>query len=438
MAKEEEQSQPAWNPTTRHRLVAHVAERNNDRNVVRLPLRSIFAVAAAASIAVITVLVLFSDRLSTTVVHPTNVTLEGQLFTSNGETHQRSFEGEVGELLTAPPDSRLLVKLGADTIGIDSNSQVKIVRRTKEETRLALIRGQMACHVEKRKPGDHFVVEAMKREVIVKGTRFSVKMSPELLTVAVVDGAVEATGHDGEYLRIEKGNSLRLEKGRAPLRSDVDSGESDKIHWLLGQSSKWKIPPETPNDSAHEREGETVLPDDGSSRPKVNQRSGKAKPRDDSNDGLAAWREMILQGRLQEAEQGLITHLKEKPGDVEGWQLLATCQRKSERWAQSVTSYRKVMALGTTTQANEARLRAGIVLQDKLGRHEEAISLLREYIANAASSNPLRADAKLRLAESLLETGQKAEAARILDEIAEQDGQTPASDRARRILERVR
>lgn len=435
MARGGEQRQPAWNAGTRYRLVTYAARRR-PQSALSLSLPSLAAAAALFILAIAGVLYFTGRTLpSRDGGHPQ---VAARVFNKSGDVEAAGYKGVEGEVLESPDDGRLLVNVSRDTIGLNRRSRVKIGRLSEKETRLLLVRGQVACRVAKRRQGSRFVVETKDRQIVVTGTRFSVKTDNRGLAVTVTEGSVEVKGAGGTRLPVKSGETLLVAEGREPLRTAEKGEQRNTLNWLLGQSRRWKESCYDSGDCAQDEVEEKPPSPNGASEEKKSEPRARQKPRRTPAPSLTHWREMILSGRLQEAETGLLEHVRANPRDVEGWWLLSTCRRKSGKWVSAVNAYRKVIEYGDPGRADKARFRAAVILQEQLGRHQQAISLLTQYIENGARNRPLRAEAMVRLAESLLAIGQKTKAARILEETTQQYGQTPASDRARQILERVR
>jgi TolA-binding protein len=105
------------------------------------------------------------------------------------------------------------------------------------------------------------------------------------------------------------------------------------------------------------------------------------------------------------------------------------------RYKEAVVSYKQIFTAADSDVANRARYLAGEISQSKLGDYTAAVSLFDAYLNNAPEGAPNRAEAKLRLAESLLRLGDRARARSVLGQIISEYGRTPIANRAREILD---
>ncbi|MCP4674252.1 MAG: tetratricopeptide repeat protein, partial [Deltaproteobacteria bacterium] len=125
-----------------------------------------------------------------------------------------------------------------------------------------------------------------------------------------------------------------------------------------------------------------------------------------------------------------------KPRDHRAWSLLAHCLRKKGKWREAAAAYREVIAIAPEAQANRARFKAGVVLQDKLGRHREAIVTFDEYLEMAGAKS-LEVEAKIRLARSYSAIGDKGRARKILEDVVSHHGGAAGAAKAKQMLVKI-
>jgi TolA-binding protein len=153
--------------------------------------------------------------------------------------------------------------------------------------------------------------------------------------------------------------------------------------------------------------------------------------------GIEQWRQWVLEGKLREAEIELRLYLKQHPLDTEAHSLLADCQRKAGKFSDAVETYKNLIAIGSVSQANRARFKAGVLLQEKLRDHFGAASIFEEYLAAGNSSPLLKAKALVRLARSLIALNEKHRAKMLLERVISDHSGTSAAINAREILEQI-
>jgi TolA-binding protein len=151
--------------------------------------------------------------------------------------------------------------------------------------------------------------------------------------------------------------------------------------------------------------------------------------------GVALWRQWILEGKLKQAEDALHMHLRSHSIDTEAMSILADCRRKAGKYADALETYKNLIMIAGRKQANRARFKAGVLMQEQLGNHFGAASLFEEYLASSSGSPLLRAKATVRLARSLISLGEKARARKLLGQVMRTYGGTSAAIQAREILD---
>jgi ferric-dicitrate binding protein FerR (iron transport regulator) len=339
-----------------------------------------------------------------------------------------------GARLTAPADGRLMAAIGGDRLGLAAGGALRVLQADRGALRLVLERGELACAVASRAAGGEFTVEAAGREIRVRGTRFSVALGEgEAVAVTVAEGVVEVGTGEGVPQRVAAGRRLAVSVSGAAREEEVGDEGDRRIAALLGElpvlDAGLAAAVEDPGGAKDAGAGSRAVPTGVAGR-KIPR--DEAAPEEDAWDAAGA-RHLVAGGRHAEAERSLAGRLAAVPGDAEAWMLLADCQRNQGRWQAAVDAYERVALLGRdASKANRARFLAGSVLQDRLGRHAEAAGLFEEHLANGGGG--LRAEAMLRLAVSLRETGAGARARALLDEIVRNHPGTPSALRAEGLL----
>jgi tetratricopeptide (TPR) repeat protein len=309
------------------------------------------------------------------------------------------------------------------------------------ETRLSLERGSLACDVSERAVGGSFTVEASGFLVRVTGTRFLVDLGARASAARVVvsAGVVEVRRGAGAH-GLKAGERLEIEED--VVVGPASEAELAEIDGLFGG------PPTT---------GEAVarvdaLPDPESAaadQPSTDAGAAPFPPTRAVADGpgreadveavseLERWRELVIEGRLDEARSALRDHLAAHPADAEAWSLLADCERKRGSWNAAVEAYDELVSLSRGAQANRARFKAAQILQDRLGDHRRAVELLGRFVEGADPGGVLTAKARVRLARSLLALGRQDRARAQLRQViaSATDDETLAT--ARQMLERL-
>lgn len=145
---------------------------------------------------------------------------------------------------------------------------------------------------------------------------------------------------------------------------------------------------------------------------------------------LEALRGLVIEGRLGEAEPRLRQLSQHSDRDSNAGSLLADCLRKQGRYREAVETYRRVIALGPSPDADRARFLAAALLQDRLQDPQGAIALLEAF----DKSQVVSPEAQLRLARALVAVGQVARARAILEALLRQHPASTIAAEARRLL----
>jgi tetratricopeptide (TPR) repeat protein len=305
--------------------------------------------------------------------------------------------------LTVPVSGRASVRLGDDAVELASGSRFALVQVSAAATRVRLDAGAVTCTVARRGPGREFVVEAGAYRVRVTGTRFTVAIpGGGGLDVRVRTGTVEVSRSGALIRRLAAGERLAIPERE--VRTAAATAEAEP-----GTGTG-------PQGAAIRRAGRGAAAPD-------------AEP--PTIETLRGW---IVGGQYGDAEIELRARVAQAPADAEARSLLADCLRKQARWEEAADAYLAVVGAADPTLAARARFVAGEILSENLGRHAEAITLFSGYLDAAGPAAPLRAEALVRLARSLLALGRVAEArARLEEAVAKHPGTTIALE-AKRLL----
>jgi TolA-binding protein len=338
----------------------------------------------------------------------------------------------VGHAVEVDPDGRLLFDLGSDRVGVDAETRIEVVRADTRVTRLRLERGRAAFRVEPRDEAGTFVVEASGHLVEVVGTCFGVTVvGPNDLEVEVHEGTVRIAGPHGpgELVKHERKWSGRA--GETASRGDLDAAGIEAIEELLSLPDEAEEAERVKEQPTPDAEVAADPADEGAlERPRSSRVPAPARD-------METWRDLVVDGRYAEANKALRVHLERHPNDTEAWSLLAGCLRKEEKWEASVRAYRRAARPGGTAEASRAVYVAATILQDRLGRGDEAARLLEQFLTEDRSPRSLRAEALFRLARIERQRGNLERARALLGEVVEQHQGTTAAIRARRMLDEI-
>lgn len=333
-----------------------------------------------------------------------------------------------GEVIPAAEESRTLLLLGRDRIGLDQPTRAVLAGADERQVRLKLLAGTVACEVAPRGEGQEFVVEAGEVTVRVVGTRFMVSRTEGSTTVLVDEGAVEIHRRGKQPETTKAGQGLEILAGGAAKRIEASPEARAQLDQLVAEHQREQQPhreidapevtPSTTSSSGPPAAGETGA-----------DRGSRAA-------GVETWRAWVLAGRYDDAERALTAHLARHPRDAEALVLLADCRRKAGRWRAAVSAYERLIETAAPSRANMARFQAGVLYQERLGEHAAAAQLFEGYL-RSASAKPLKSEAMLRLGKSLLALGRTQRAEAVLRETAARQDGSMASVRARELLEKI-
>lgn len=334
-------------------------------------------------------------------------------------------EASPGTQIVAPKNGRVLAAVFEDKLGVDASGTLTLTSAGPKETVLRLNSGVVACLAVHREDG-LFKVMAGNVSVEVIGTRFSVSLREDgAVTVVVADGSVRVSEGDEKVL-LEAGQALVAAEGGFSAVMTADEENLSALSRLLSEET---AAIESSIDAGSLGASNTEGPRSAIVRNHPNLKTNAIR-RDDE-----AWRALIIAGKTAEALEQITAYLKSAPADADARMLLAVCQKKLHRYQDAVDSYTRVFETADAGLRNRARYLAGELCQSNLGDDEAAVGFFDAYLNNSPVGAPNRAEAKLRLAESLLKLGNTDRAERVLAQIISEYGRTPIANRARLLME---
>jgi TolA-binding protein len=334
-----------------------------------------------------------------------------------------------GDAIPAAENSRTLVLLGRDRIGLDEPAQAVISEVSERAVRLELLAGTIACEVAPRDGGQAFAVEAGEVTVRVVGTRFMVSRAGGSTTVLVDEGAVEIRRPGMRPATTRAGQGLEILEDGAVNRIEASDGARAQLNQLVAERQLGQKP-DRETDAPQAPPADTAQPEMTAAREAAADRGSRPA-------GLDTWRSWILAGRYDDAERALTAHLAKAPNDSEALMLLANCRRKAGRWRAAVSAYERLIETAGSSRANMARFKAGVLYQERLGDHAVAAKMFEGYLRAGSAAKPLESEAMLRLGKSLLALGRTQRAEAVLRATAARQDGSMASLRARELLEKI-
>jgi ferric-dicitrate binding protein FerR (iron transport regulator)/TolA-binding protein len=362
-----------------------------------------------------------------------------------GDRSEERGEAESGEsrrAVTAEADRSTTSKIGPSHVVVAPGSEIEVATETAAETRLELVRGGVALDVGSLDPGESLTVSAGDLEARVVGTVFAVSMDVDRVTVAVVEGKVDVSRTGGLSRSVGGGQRLITAVDQRIRVESLPSGERDRIMELFVEGFGYQ-PVGQERTGAFDEHAPRVVDSDENA---VAEQRGELRvdgisdgetvdgpPEVGADDPIDTLRDLVAAGRFIEAEGELTEHLQSQPGDTVAWSLLADCRRKSGRWSDAVSAYLEVIDRAGKSEADRARYKAGVILQERLGDHLAAARLFGEYL-DGSGAGALAPDAVLRRARSLIAIGRGEEARALLERLVAEHPDVPAADAARRVL----
>ena len=370
--------------------------------------RSAPAFAALAVIIIAAVVMMWpEDERTVRPGQDTGLDVSARL-TVPGQRAGAVIQNPVSRMLKAVPGGSINVKIGSDRVELKGPAEMKISDADRSRTVISLDSGSLMCMVTPGR-GREFIVQSDPYKVRVTGTRFRVdRPAGTRIEVAVFEGTVEVSTPRNASWRVSAGQGIVIpsvdEIGKAEVTSLTQKNDSRVI------------------DTPHQ-----VVRDTAARKP-------SGRPRRE----VEAWRQWIIEGKLDQAEDALESYLKTKKRDTAAWSLLADARRKKGDYAGAVDAYGRVIRHASGPEAGIARFRAGVLLQDRMKSHARAAALFEKYLNSSSVDSALRPEAFLRLAVSQLAMGNRAAAVRSLEEILEKHQATSAASRARKMLKKIK
>ncbi len=371
-------------------------------------------------------------------------------------------------------DGRTIGRFGNDRFGLAAMSKLRLISSNGKSVILRLEHGVAAFSVAKREAGRQFIVEAGDFQVIVVGTRFTVDNTDGIIRVSVAEGLVKVLEHGEREWHLSAGEALTVSLDGIADLSITDNDEEEETARLLGEieeeqfrSAMLLFPFVNDNEAASPKivkRGERNLnrPRNLAKSSSLSNISSVKEPSleepvstsaesskenkpsavnvDDilSNyQGIELWRSWVLEGRFEAAETALLNHLSSHPVDTEAYSLLADCRRKAGKYVEAVETYKKLTAIAGDYQANRARFKAGVLLQENLQNHLGAAAIFDDYLATGKGTPLLRAKAAIRLAASLIKLGETERARKLLVKITEENSGSSVAMQARDMLRKM-
>ena len=386
-------------------------------------------------------------------------------------------QAPVGVTYETTEDGHTTFKLGRDRFGLAPTSKLSVVAIKDKETVLDLESGAAVFQVSPRKGGRRFIVRAGNYRVLVVGTRFSVNRVDNGVRVSVLEGVVQVSEKGGRGWRLKAGDALSVVDGKDKVLKPNSAVEAETMARLLGELPLSKEQPKTQiadetavsmsfevDEAAHpkrrhiqKRKWQTwrkrkavrkqVVPPiyleesdnepDAVENKEADVQALPIEQQEPEEAGVDLWRQWILDGKLQDAEAALVAHLEENPVDTDAYSLLADCRRKAGKYYGAIETYKKLTAIAGEHQANRARFKAGVLMQENLKNHLGAAAIFDEYLATGKGTPLLRAKATVRLAQSLIVLGELERAKMLLHRIIEGYGGSSVAIQARDMLDKL-
>jgi ferric-dicitrate binding protein FerR (iron transport regulator) len=340
-----------------------------------------------------------------------------------------------GDVIPAAENSRTLVLLGRDRIGLDEPTEAVLAEVDEHTVRLKLLAGTIACDVAPRGDGQAFVIEAGEATVRVVGTRFMVSRAEVSTTVVVDEGVVEVRRRGKRSETTTAGQGLEIIEGGIAKRIEASQAARSLLNQLITEHRR----AQTPHRQADDAQAIAVADagSDEATQPGPAQAKGAGADRGSGATGLETWRTWVLAGQYDAAERALTAHLAQKPNDSEALVLLANCRRKAGRWRAAASTYERVIQVAGPSRANMARFKAGVLYQERLGEHASAAKLFDGYLRAGSGPKPMQPEAMLRLGRSLLALGRTERARAVLERVAARQDGNPASLKALELLKKI-
>lgn len=313
------------------------------------------------------------------------------------------------------------VEIGHARVALAEAGRVQIKQSDAKQTRLKLLSGTVAIDLPHAAGREALSIEAAGYTVKVVGTRFWVAHgAAKGIEVGVERGIVRVVEPDGTVHEVRQGKKLSTDTDGEISVIPITDGERARMVQLLTEDAV--VAGGDTADAA-----QSVELSRSNSIGKIGAVDGAG-----SLDEIKDW---IISGELQKSERALTAYLRKDPTDAEATALLASCMRKAGKYDQAVNAYKQMMSVGTPVEKNQARFMAGALLQDRLGRHQEAVRYFEAYLDEAPAVRANTVEARMRLAQSLHALGRDTEYRNLLTVIVREHGGTEAAVKAAHALE---
>jgi tetratricopeptide (TPR) repeat protein len=145
-------------------------------------------------------------------------------------------------------------------------------------------------------------------------------------------------------------------------------------------------------------------------------------------------REALLAGDYGKARAAIDRRLSILSDDVQTLDLLATWHRRQRQYAEAVKVYEQMTRTAPPGEANHARYRRGVLLQENLHDHLSAVGAFEAYLGVPLALRPSSPEARLRLCTSLRALGRSGECHAVLRQLIRENPGTDAAAEAERLL----
>jgi len=338
----------------------------------------------------------------------------------------RPVESALRVIAAGPGEGGNVERAGPARLVLAPGSRLVVEDESADAAAVTLVRGRVAVEVEGREDGEVFAVAAGPLRIHVVGTVFAVSRDGVHVRVEVAEGRVEVSRDDGSQWRVPAGRKIGVAPRGTAILEDLSAGEIAGVLALFGRERLAQA------GEAAGREADLDEPDGRAVEGQAPSLAGTV--REEGGNVLEQLRGLVASGQFVEAEGRLVEHLERHPQDTAAWSLLADCRRKSGRYQDAVVAYLELIDRAVGAEADLARYKAGVILQDNLGDHLAAVMFLDEFLVGAAGET-LAPDAMLRAARSHAVLGDEPRARALLEQVVDRHAGHRAAAAARRLLE---
>ena len=145
-------------------------------------------------------------------------------------------------------------------------------------------------------------------------------------------------------------------------------------------------------------------------------------------------RQALLADDYKKARAAIDRRLIRLPDDVQTLDLLATWHRRQNHCAEAVKVYEQMTRIAAPAEANHARYRRGVLLQENLHDHIAAVGAFEAYLGAPLALRPSSPEARLRLCTSLRALGRNEQCRAVLQQLIRENPGTDAAAEAERLL----